>query len=372
VQRSFLLLPVCAILLSACGGEPEQAATGPQSRPVKTLVIAGTGGGGIRQFPARIDAAQKAELAFRVAGTVTELLVKEGDEVQAGQTVAKLDPKDLEIVVNDRQATFDNASKNYERARQLVEKGHISKMDFDRLEAEFKTTRAALDAARQELSYAVLTAPFTGVVARRQVEQFEEVQAKQPVLTLQDLAALEVKLDVPEALLRGLRSAGESREERRSNIKVFASFEGLAGQRFPLQFKEIATKADAQTQTFEATYTMAQTDGATILPGMTATVTVDLSRYSGDGAASYQVPATAVVGDYRLDPQVWVVDEQTMTVHPRPVRVGTLSGGLIRVTEGLEPGLRILVAGAAFAAEGMPVTLLPEREQAAPRSGDEG
>ena len=338
------------------------------SRPVKTLLIEAPETGGVRNFPARIDAHRKAELAFRVPGKVQELLVKEGDQVKEGQEVAKLDPTDFQIVVNDRQATFDNAKKNFSRAKELIKKGNISKMDYDRLEAEFKNTRAALNTASQDLEYTNLKAPFAGSIAKRHIQRFEEVQAKQEVLSLQDVTMLEVKFDVPESIVRGIRT-DESGKATRDLVKLFATFEDLPGQEFPLSFKEVATKADAKTQTFEVTYTMEQLAEATVLPGMTATVTLDLTAL-GNAAVVFTVPVSAGVGDSKLDPQVWTVDQQSMTGKPHPVKVGRMLGDDIEVLEGLEPGSRIVTAGTPFLVEGMKVTLMPTPEQAGPRSDD--
>jgi RND family efflux transporter MFP subunit len=155
----------------------------------------------------------------------------------------------------------------------------------------------------------------------------------------------------------------------RDKIRVVASFEGQPGTRYPLTFKEVSTKADAKTQTFELTYLMKQWEQGTVLPGMTATVTLDLSDHI-DGVMIFTIPVSAVVGDYKLDPQVWTVDEASMSVSPHPVKLGRLVGNGIEVLEGLEPGDRIVTAGTPFLVEGMRVTLLPELEQAEPRPED--
>ena len=367
------LVPLCVSLFLVAGcAEEEVEQVADVSRPVKTMEIEAPEKGGIRNFPARIDANRKAELAFRVAGKVQEILVKEGDDVVEGQEVAELDSTDYQIVVNDRQATYDNSKKNFDRAKELIKKGHISKMDYDRLEAEFKNARAALRTARQDLTYTELQAPFTGTIAKRHIERFEEVQAKQTVLSLQDTSLLEVKFDVPESIMRSLRGGREdreSREARRDQVGIFAAFNDLPGREFPLTFKEVSTKADAKTQTFQVTFTMEQVTGATVLPGMTATVTVDLSRVLG-AETVYNVPVSAVVGDYKLDPRVWVVDEASMTVHPKPVKVGRMWGDNIDVNEGIASGDRLVTAGVPFLVEGMKVTLLPDLEQAEPRPGE--
>jgi RND family efflux transporter MFP subunit len=357
-------LILTCVTLFGCS-EPAPPAAVDIIRPVKSFLIETGNGGAIRSFPARIDAGRRAELSFRVAGVLKQLPVKEGDQVEAGQLVAALDPTDLQIVFNNRKAGYDNAKRNFTRAQELIKKGNISKMDFDRLEAEFKSADAALQAAQQDLDYTKLTAPFSGRIARRHMEKFEEVQAKQPILDLQDTSELEVKFDVPESLLRGLKAEGENKDE----VTVTASFADIPGRSFPLTFREITTQADAKTQTFQVTYTMPELEGAIILPGMTAMVRVDISHFDAS-ARPYTVPASAIVGDYKLDPQAWVVDEKSMTVQSRPVKVGRLLGEYIEVLEGLQAGERIVSAGTPFLVKGMKVRLMPEREQAAQRPED--
>ncbi len=351
-------------LIGGCS-EPPPPAQAETVRPVKSFLIDSAAGNGTRTFPARIDAGRRAELSFRVAGKLKELPVKEGDRVTEGQLVAALDPTDLKIVYTDRKARYDKAERNFDRAQELIKKGNISKMDYDKLEAEFKSADAALQAARQDLDYTRLTAPFSGVVARRYIETFEEIQAKQTILDLQDISELEVKFDVPESLLRSLKGDDTTRER----LGVTASFDNLPGSAFPLTFREVSTKADAKTQTFQATYAMPQVKEANILPGMTASVTLDLSRFQL-GDSLHRVPASAIVGDDDLAPRAWVIDEQQMTVSPRPVKVGRLLGEEIEVLEGLQAGDRIVTAGTPFLVDGMKVRLMPDREQAAQRSDD--
>ncbi|MEW8026557.1 MAG: efflux RND transporter periplasmic adaptor subunit [Candidatus Thiodiazotropha sp.] len=336
-------------------------------RPVKSFVVEQAGSTDVRSFPARIDAGRKAELAFRVAGKVMQLSVKEGDDVEKDQLIASLDRTDYKIAYNNRKANFDKAKKDYARAQELVTKGHISKMDHDRLEAEFKSAQSALESAQQELNYTKLTAPFKGVIAKRYVENFEEVQAKQVILDLQDISQLEVKFDVPESQLRELQPDRESPQTKRDQIPVNVSFSDLPGKSYPLTFREVSTKADAKTQTFQVTYTMQRVDDVTLLPGMTATVTVDLNGFLNK-SERHLVPATAIVGDTNLDPKAWVIDEQSMTVKSRKVKIGQLLGSRIEVLEGLKPGERIVSAGTPFLLEDMEIRLLPDREQAEPRT----
>ncbi len=363
--RKYLsLLLVSPLLLSACSGEEETAA--PELvRAVKTMVIADFESSGIRSFPARIESTRRAEVSFRVPGTINELPVKEGERVEQGQVIAKLDDTDYKLAVDDRQAEFSRAERDFERAVPLAEKGFVTLKERDRREAEMKRARAALRRAQKDLDYTTLKAPFKGEISNRLVQNFEEVQAKQPIVELRDVSALEVKFDVPEQImLRITETEGAS-----ADPDVYAHFDAAPEKKYKLVFREIATKADPATRTFEATYSLEAPSEITILPGMTANVTVDLAQYLDTKAVIY-VPVEAIVSSNELSGRAWLVDKSNMTVAPKEVKVGSLRGNSIAITEGLQPGDRIVVAGVPFLVDGMKVTLMPTPEQAEEREDD--
>ncbi|MEA3276647.1 MAG: efflux RND transporter periplasmic adaptor subunit [Pseudomonadota bacterium] len=355
----FFFFGVAALVLSGCS-EQEAPVVIDTARPVKSVIVGGPEAGGERRFPGRVDSSSKAELAFRIPGTIAEMHVREGDVVEEGQVLVELDPTDYEIVLKDRQATYDRNKKDYERAQELVKDGFISKTDFDKKEAEFKNAEASLNAAEQDMKYTKLTAPFGGTVAQRYGEMAEEVQAKQPVLAIQDEQQLEVKVDVPENIMSRIDRAGA-----RDRTPVWATFDTAPDRRIDLRFKEASTRADAATQTFEVTFLLDPPDGMNVLPGMTATVTADMSGMASEDAKHY-LPVSAVTADAGLDPFVWLVKED-MTVAKTPVVVGRMSGWNIEVDSGVEPGMRLVSAGVGYLAEGMKVRLMEQPEQAEPR-----
>lgn len=360
-----LLLPV---LLGAGCSKNEEPVETQVPRLVKTVVVEAPDVGGVRRFPARIDALNKAELSFRVPGTIQDLPVKEGDRVEKGQLLVALDPTDFEIAVKDAKATSERAENDFKRAQELVKDGFISRSDFDAKQAELKNAQAALEQAEQDLSYTKLTASFPATVAKRYVQRFEEVQAKQPVLAVHDSAQLEVKVDVPENVILRMRPSGSDRPQP-GRVPVTASFDSKPGKDFDLTLREVATRADPATQTFQVTFTMPAPEDFLVLPGMTATVTADLSKVALSESIFY-LPAAAVTADESMQPFVWVVDEKEMKVHKNPVEVGRLSGWSIEIDGGLEPGNRVVTAGVGYLAEGMEVRLLPEREEAEPRPSE--
>ncbi len=365
IHKALILL----VMLSLGVGCQKAEDDAPQevARPVKTIKIGAGEIGAVRYFPGRIEASRRVELSFRVPGRVYQLLVKEGDNVEEGQVIAELDPKNFRLTVDERDAKFKEARANYTRAQKLVKQGYISRVEFERIEANFKSNQAALEQAKADLSYTVLQAPFAGSVTKRFIQNFQDVKEKQPIVSLGSTGLLDVKFDVPEQLMMWVRDAKEGEEQ--IDPDVFATFQGAPENKYRLEYKELATKADHKTQTFEVTYVMSAPKEFNVLPGMTATVSVDFSGFLG-AQQVFLLPATAVIADNGMQAKVWVVDESSLTVSARQVEVGRLRGGEIEILKGLEHGDRVIVAGVPFVVEGMKVWLLPDKEEAEPREGD--
>lgn len=357
MTRSTLLLCItlCGLLLAACD-EPEPVIA-PHSRPVKTFVVHKNANSDSRRFPATVDAIRKADISFRVSGKINRILVKEGELVKKGQLLATLDDTDFRITLKDREASFKTAEANYERAKTLVEKGAISRADHDKIRADYFTAKAGLAEARQELAYTRLKASFDGYIAKRYVENYEEVLASQKIFALEDTSELKLIIDVPENLMIAID------KQRNGPRRLYARFDAIPGQTFPLRFVEATTKADVTTKTFKVTLKMQPPERFNILPGMTATVYAEIKPGEDpDRDTMVRVPVAAVVANNEKKPVVWIVDEKTMTVHPLEVTTGFLDHGQI-MAGGIPDGARIVTAGAAFLRDNMKVTLLRTGEQ---------
>ncbi len=361
-RRVFLITPIVFLLgiLASCSKE-EPASAAPGTKPVKTMQVTGGDKAAVRQFPARVEAIKTADLAFQVPGQVVEIPIKEGQPIAQNAVVAKLDATDYEIVLRDKKVNLETAKKNLERGEKLLPDGFISQKDYDQLKSRYTSARADLEAAQQNVDYTVLRAPFNGEVARKLIENYEQVQAKQVVFTVTDRSKLEIKVNLPERLVQQIRPKGEGASAR-TQPRVTAVFDTKPENQYPVKFDSSSAKADENTQTFEVTFIMDAPRDINLLPGMSATLYADLTGVLIPGGSIFNVPVQAVISDNQLDGTVWVVAED-MTVHPKPVTVGQMFQGMIEVTSGLEPGDRIVTAGVPFLVEGMKVTLLPDDEQ---------
>jgi len=348
---ALVLLPL------ATSGCTKEAPPEPEKmvRPVKTMVVGGTERGAL-VFPGQTQASDRSLLSFRVPGQLVEFPVNEGDHVRRGQLIARLDPTDYELAVQRARASFQKAQADYDRYKRLYEREAVPLAELEMRRAMRDVARAELEQAQAELGYTRLFAPYTGWVGQKLVENFETVKAGQAIVSLQNLEVIEIVLDIPEDLM--------ARARRGQTIGAVARFEAAPGRTFPLTFKEATAQADPRTQTYQVTFTMKQPEGITILPGMTAEVSLQVSlagEESRDGRSMIAVPVSAVFSDTAGTPQVWVVDTGTMTVHRRAVTLGEPTGqGEVWITGGLEPGETIVLTAVQQLEEGEQIRNLPE------------
>ena len=351
IFQLFFVAMVISLINIGCG--EEQADAPPVVRPVKTITVAGFGECEIT-FPATIEAGEKVLMSFRVPGRIIELPVREGQELKKGQLIARLDPKDYQIAVNQARAEYNKAEADLKRYQVLYEKDAVPLADLDLRIAQRDVAQAQLDEAEKNLTYTYLRAPFTGRIGRRYVENYMDVVSNEQIVDLNDITSIEVKVDVPESIISMSRTLGDKLE-----LKNFAEFETVQGKQYLLQIKEISNRADPLTQTFEVTFKMPQPDDIALLPGMNALVRIEATIKSDvEFETRIRIPAIAVMGADDEGSYVWVVNQQDMTVHRTMVELGQMSSeDKIFISSGLIGGEQLVVAGMKSLQEGTKVQL---------------
>lgn len=353
MQRFWVLLGL-SLVLWGCGDEPPEEA--PLAQPVKLYTLDSMAEGRLRHYPGKVVATEGSELAFRVSGQLEQLPVRAGEEVKKGQLLAAMDPADYRNQLADRQAQYDLANSQYQRSISLHERGVISESQFDELNAKRRQAQAALSLARDNVNYTRLKAPYAGTVARTYVENFQFVQAKEPILYLQVDKDIDIEFAVSERFITNLREGGE---DYQPDIR----FEGAPDKIFKASYKEHEASADDRTQTYIITLTMANPEGIVVLPGMSVDVAIDLSKIMRTATTWPQVPVEAVFNQDGDDgAYVWRFDPEAETVSAVSVTLGQVVGDGVEITAGLDAGDRIVSAGVHHLKEGQRVReLVKER-----------
>lgn len=328
--------------------------TQPQPiRPLKTMVIESFEEIPGRRYPGKVQAVQQVNLSFEVAGTIIELPVNDGDQVEQGQLLAKLDPRDYQNNLDAAIAERQRSETQLERVTRAAQSGAVSQQDLTDAQAAFDVADARVNVMQKALEDTELYASFSGVIANTFVENHQSVQAKQAILSLQDVSAVDIEVNVPEE-----RIALSSRTKGMFGYR--AVFDYLPDREFDVELKEYATEADPLTQTFAVTFTMIAPEDLSILPGMTSTI-VPYRLLDQAGEPVIAVPLDVVPVDGQGTYYVWQVsqvDQDLYAVHRTNVQVGEMIGDTILITSGLAQGDRIAAAGVHFLQEGQQVRLL--------------
>lgn len=342
-RRSFLapLLPLAlAAALAGCG--KSQEAEAPQPRPAMTLVVEPS-----PAFDMVLSGAVQPQVqtpfGFRVIGRMISRPVKAGDRVEAGQTLAAIDPLALEMAARSAtanlasaRAQYDNASSTEARQAALLEKKTTSQAAFDTAEQEraaaqanMQQAEANLAKAKEQLSYAVLKADYSGVVTATYAEIGQTVSPGQAVVALAEPTRRDAVVDATDSIVDALWIGQRFNVSLQINPDVAAT--GV--------IREIAPESDPVTRTRRVKIALDNPPesfriGATIF-----------ARLATESSAAIRIPESALLRDGDKA-QVFVVDPESGKVSPRAVDIAPDRGeGRWIVRAGLKPGERIVAAG---------------------------
>jgi len=364
-SHGLAVLIVTAFLAAGCDarGEAESASAPPPPEvDVATVLVEPVT---LREtFTGRVAAPQTVELRPRVSGYVDEIDFEEGELVNAGDVLFRIDPRPYEARVQAAKAALAQAQSQRRlaeieagRSRQLIQKQMISQEQHDQRQAAALNARAqeaaaeaTLASAELDLQYTRVTAPVTGRTGRAMVTKGNLASADQTVLTtLVSVDPLYVYFDSNEAEVpsaRLLSSQGEA-----TTVRI-----GLTGESgFPhqgrLDFVDNRINPDTGTLRYRA---VLPNPDDVFRPGQFARVEMPVA--SLDAAVLVSRKAVLANQDRRF---VYVVgDDDTVTM--RQVQTGREVGELIVIRDGLETGDRIVVNGTQkIFAPGMPVTPHP-------------
>jgi len=308
-------------------------------RPVKLMQVGSRIALSHKTFPAKVAANQQVDLAFRINGQLTHLQLLAGQQIKKGELLAQLDDRDAKNALLTAEANHQLATLDYHRKEKLLAKKQISTSDFDIATAQLQSTLATFNAAQDQLSYTRLIAPFSGVVAKVEMENYQMLQASQVVMTLQDNKQFDITFNVPESYLFNMKSLNLSSHQAKYSVK----FHGCDTV-FQANFKEMSTVINSGSQTYQIILSFTPPAALSILPGMSVQVAVDEHR---DSLATTILPLTAIVHDAQTQQDyVWVYQAESQTLKKSVILLGKMRSTGTEVLSGLTQGDQVVVVGA--------------------------
>jgi len=337
-----IVLSVMALLVG-CGDSGELDQAQEEAKVVQLSEVISVTGANQFSFPAKVVAKTTVDMAFRVSGRLQKVNLPEGQYINKGQVIARLDPEPFERAVRMAKVRVKQAELELKRVQAVANKGIGSEKDVDNAQVSFDLAKIDLENAKANLEYSVLRAPFRALVAKRLIEYEGFIGTGSPIARLQDLSKIHFEFDVPERLVSNYR--------RNQIAKASAYIDGAIDKDFDIQYVEHSTEPDPVSQTYKVVYAMAAPKGFEITPGVRATVTI-----SGNEENLPQVlgiPVNAITTSASNQVFVWLYDEESQRIKQHEIQVGGMMRGYVAVVAGLTAGQRVVSAGVNQMKDGM-------------------
>ena len=291
-------------------------------------------------LPGSIEAWQKLELMAKVGGTVEEILVTEGDRVEEGAILARIEESDYKIALQSARATWTLASAEFKRVKSMRAKGIAPQAEVESLSARFLTAQAALDNAELKLSRCTIKAPVAGVVSRLDAKPGLLLGVADPVAEILQMNRVKAVIGIPESDVSAVRKLDE----------IQITIQALGDRTLMGQKHFLSPAPESNAHVYRLELAIANSDHS-ILPGMF--VRADVIKKENSQALA--VPLYSIIS---RNEEQYVYLETEGVVRKQPVQIGIMDGWMVEVTKGISHGDRVIIEGHRDVEDGQQVRIV--------------
>lgn len=274
----------------------------------------------------------------KVSGRILEYLATPGTLVKSGDLLARLDVQEIQAKVDQAKAMLDQAQRDFERQKTLVDSKATSRQEYDAANAHLKMTEAGLSEAETMMSYAIVTAPFDGVITRKLADVGDLAMPGKPLLEIEAPTVLRFEANLPEGLLEHIQMGAKM------NVTI-------SSVSIPLDaiVSEISPVADPASRTFMVKLDLPAAVG--LRSGQFGRVAVPVAE-----TKLLLVPESAVIRRGQMELMFVAKDGKALL---RLVKTGKRLDDKVEVLSGIEEGEEIIVSEVAGLTDGQAIQLKP-------------
>ena len=278
-------------------------------------------------LPGVIEPWEKLSVLAKIHGTVVKVEASEGQTVTKGQIIARIDPDDFRIAVDSARATYELAIAQHKRLASLLEKGIVPEAEIEKLEAQVKTSKAALENAELMLSRCTITAPISGVIRRLDATEGLLLSVSDPVAEILQVDRVKAVVGIPESDVALVRNIKE----------VHLTIQALDNKEVVGRHHFLAGSPESGARLYRLELAIDNEDNL-IMPGMFFRAKL-VKRVITDTVA---VPLFTVI---KRESEQFVFVEEDGVAIKLPVELGIMEEWRVQITKGLSPGSRVVVEG---------------------------
>lgn len=298
--------------------------------PVIPVEVSNVSRGNISAYysnTATLEAEQEATVVSKVRGIIEELHVEEGDRVQAGQVIAKIEDQQYQIEADRAKATLDRLYNDFQRNKELFERELVSAEAFQNSQYEYESQKATYDLAALNLEYTSVRSPISGVISERFVKAGNMIGTDQQMYHVTDFTPLQAVLHIPE------HEMAKIRKDQRAELRVDA----LPNETFVGHVERISPVVDSETGTFKVTIYVDETRDM-LRPGMFGRVKIVYDTREN----TRMIPKSAVISE-DLAQSVYVIKDSL--AFKKEIQTGYTNGSNVEIINGLEDGELVVTIG---------------------------
>lgn len=328
----------CALsLMAGCGKHPAPASSAAPALPaasVRTEVIQPRKLPLTEQVVGTVRPKQAVEIEAKVSGRISALPVAFGQSVKEGELLVTLAAQEIEARLEQARAALRQAETDFNRVSKLHQGAAATQSELDGVTNRKQAAQAAVAEAEAMLSFSRITAPISGVVARKDAEAGDLAMPGKPILRLESLANLRLEADVPASAL-GRVKIGDAMV-----VRIEAADAAVPGK-----VAEISPVADPATRSVRVKLDLPPAAG--LLPGQFGRLALPMAE-----TEVLLVPSGALVRRGQLD-LLFVAREGKAQM--RLVRVGRTLADSVEILAGLNAGEAVVVENATALVDGQPL-----------------
>jgi len=300
-----------------------------------------------KQFPGVVEEIEQVKLAFRVAGPIKRIYVKEGDYVKKGQLIAQMDSRDYEVQKNAIEAQANQIQSEYNRVEELNSRKSVADNDYEKMKAGKEMIEAQLKNANDQLNDTKLHAPFSGYITKVNFKEGELVNHGTPIASLIDVSILKVDIDVPASMFL----------LKDKITRIECTQENIPDKNFPLILDANNIKAN-NNGLYKFYLKHNPSKGLELVPGMNVSVNIN---YKARENKILSIPLNAV---FEVDNEffVWIVTDSV--VNKQTVEIcNNVKNGMIGITGGLKDNQQVVIGGLHLLKENELVKSIPQESK---------
>jgi len=391
MKKIILTLPLLALLLAGCGRDSDtsldsliaqgdldalkarkkelydqQSALSATLKRIDSVIEAREGTGKIplvstlQVEPARfehylelqgdVQTKQNILLYPEMAGTLIQVLVREGDQVQKGQLLARIDDGGMSSRLEQLRTQTELAETTFARQKRLWEQNIGSEIQYLQAKTNYEASVNAVRQAEAQLAKATIRAPFSGIVDDVMQDEGSTVNpaAGTAVFRLVNLADMYVSVDVPESYLESVRPGKE--------VQIYLP---VLGENISTRVRQTGNFINPTNRSFSVEVPVPNQSGH-IKPNLTARVRIN--DYTNEQALL--IPPTVISENAEGEQYVYVaveVDENGIgKAEKRVITTGQSQGNDVEVLSGIQPGEHIITEGARRIREGQEIEIIEQ------------